>query len=138
MGREWEVTMRRLVRHCNGKPAATDRPRLQTLSHSFTLDANIYVHSERAGRRVMERVSRFLSARLKLRVNRTKSAVDKPQNRKLLGFTFTGGQQPNRRKIAPHALARFKARVRRITRRTWGISLGERINHLARYLVGWR
>src|SRR5438876_5554565 len=38
MGREWEVAMRRLVRHCNGKPAATDRPRLQTLTHSFTLD----------------------------------------------------------------------------------------------------
>jgi RNA-directed DNA polymerase len=101
-------------------------------------DANIYVKSERAGLRVMESVSHFLTQRLKLRVNRAKSAVDKPQHRKFLGFTFTGGKSPNRRKIAPGSLRRFKAKVRELTRRTWGISLEDRILRLSRYLVGWR
>jgi len=114
---------------------------LERRGHRFVRyadDANLYVKSERAGLRVMESVSRLLTQRLKLRVNRAKSAVGKPQERKFLGFTFTGGKHPNRRKIAPEALARFKARVRRITRRTWGISLQERIQHLASYLKGWR
>jgi RNA-directed DNA polymerase len=101
-------------------------------------DSNIYVKSERAGRRVMESVSHFITQRLKLRVNAAKSAVDKPQQRTFLGFTFTGGKNPARRKLAPKAVARFKAQVRELTRRTWGISLEERIRRLSRYLKGWR
>ena len=62
----------------------------------------------------------------------------RPQQRTFLGFTFTGGKSPTRRKIAPKAVARFKAKVRELTRRTWGISLEERIQRLARYLNGWR
>jgi RNA-directed DNA polymerase len=101
-------------------------------------DSNIYVKSERAGRRVMESVSHFITQRLKLRVNATKSAVDKPQHRTFLGFSFTSGKNPARRKLAPKAVARFKAKVRELTRRTRGISLQERIHRLARYLNGWR
>jgi RNA-directed DNA polymerase len=71
-------------------------------------------------------------------VNAAKSAVDRPQQRTLLGFTFTGGKNPSRRKLAPKAVARFKAKVRELTRRTWGISLEERIQRLSRYLNGWR
>ena len=83
-------------------------------------------------------MSHFLIQRLKRRVNEAKSAVAKPQQRTVLGFTFTEGKSPNRRKSAPKALTRFKTTVRELTRRTWGISLEDRIQRLSRYLVGWR
>ena len=85
----------------------------------------------------MASVSRFVSQRLKLRVNREKSAVEVPQKRKFLGFTFTGGRSPNRRKIAPESIQRFRSRVRRLTRRNRGISLEQRVDELSRYLGGW-
>jgi RNA-directed DNA polymerase len=72
-----------------------------------------------------------------LKVNKAKSAVAKPSVRKFLGFSFTYGEQP-RRCIAPQALARFKARVRELTRRTRGRSLAQIVNELSVYLVGWR
>ena len=71
-------------------------------------DSNLYVKSERAGRRVMASVSHFIIQRLKLRVNAAKSAVDRPQQRTFLGFTFTGGKNPARRRLAPKAVARFQ------------------------------
>jgi RNA-directed DNA polymerase len=113
---------------------------LERRGHRFVRyadDANIYVKSERAGRRVMESVSRFLSRKLRLTVNGEKSAVARPWERKFLGFTFTTGGKPKRR-IAPQALTRFKARIRAHTRRTRGISLERMIRELRPYLVGWR
>ena len=80
-------------------------------------DCNIYVRSQRAGERVMASIERFLTKRLKLKVNKAKSAVARPSKRKFLGFSFTSGKQP-RRRIAPQALARFRSRVRELTRRT--------------------
>jgi RNA-directed DNA polymerase len=100
-------------------------------------DCNIYVRSQRAGERVMASVERFLAARLKLRINRTKSAVARSSERKFLGFSFTGGTQPKRR-IAPQALARLKAKVRELTRRSKGASLARIVEDLSRYLTGWR
>jgi len=100
-------------------------------------DCNIYVRSRRAGERVMAGVERFLESRLKLRINRAKSAVALPVQRKFLGFSFTNRTEPKRR-IAPQALARFKARVRELTRRTKGASLAQTIEELSRYLIGWR
>lgn len=100
-------------------------------------DCNIYVRSRRAGERVMASVTRFLTERLKLKVNESKSAVDRPWNRKFLGFTFTTAKSPKRR-IAPKAIARFKARIRELTNRKRGISLEQRIGELRRYLLGWR
>jgi RNA-directed DNA polymerase len=100
-------------------------------------DCNIYVRSRRAGERVMASVTRFLTEKLKLKVNESKSAVDRPWNRKFLGFSFTAGKKPKRR-IAPKAIARFKARIRELTCRTRGISLERMIAQLARYLQGWR
>ncbi len=100
-------------------------------------DCNIYVRSPRAGERVMAGIERFLAKRLKLKVNKAKSAVAKPNTRKFLGFSFTGGRTPKRR-IAPQALARFEARVRELTRRTRGASLEQSIAELSRYLIGWR
>jgi RNA-directed DNA polymerase len=100
-------------------------------------DSNIYVRSERAGQRVMESVSRFITHRLKLKVNEAKSAVARPQERKFLGFSFTAGPVIQRA-IAPKALERFKERIRDITRRAKGFSLETTMEELAPYLRGWR
>src|SRR5437763_2557696 len=85
-------------------------------------DCNIYVGSERAGQRVMESVKRFISEKLKLKVNESKSAVAKPQERKFLGFSFTSGKEL-KRKIAPKAIDRFKERIREITHQARGQSM---------------
>src|ERR1035437_8747618 len=137
MGREWgsghDGVNEALLK---GKPAATDRPRLTPLSHSFTLDCNICVRSERAGQRVMDSVTQFITKELKLKVNETKSAVARPQERKFLGFSFSAGPEP-KRVIAPKALDRFMQRTREITRRAKGVSMKTTIEALAPYMRGW-
>jgi RNA-directed DNA polymerase len=85
----------------------------------------------------MQSVTSFIGRRLKLKVNETKSAVARPQARKFLGFSFTGGKEPKRR-IAPQALLRCKRRVRELTRRTRGVSLPQMTKELASYLRGWK
>src|SRR5216683_3722329 len=113
---------------------------LEKRGHRFVRyadDCNIYVRSQRAGERVMESIEQFLAKRLKLRVNKAKSAVAKPSARKFLGFSFTGEKQP-RRRIAPQAIDRLKARVRELTRRTGGRSLSQVAKELSCYLIGWR
>jgi len=113
---------------------------LEKRGHRFVRyadDCNIYVRSQRAGERVMAGIERFLAKRLRLKVNKAKSAVAKPSVRKFLGFSYTGGREP-RRRIAPQAIARFKARVRELTRRTRGRSLAQTVKELSVYLIGWR
>jgi len=113
---------------------------LEKRGHRFVRyadDCNIYVRSQRAGERVMTSIERFLTRRLKLKVNKAKSAVAKPGVRKFLGFSFTRGEQP-RRRIAPQAIARFKSRVQELTQRTRGASLPQIVKELSVYLVGWR
>jgi RNA-directed DNA polymerase len=100
-------------------------------------DCNIYVCSEPAGHRVMKSITRFITQRLKLKVNETKSAVARPQERKFLGFSFTDGPEI-RRAIAPKALTRFKDKIREITRQAKGISIETTVKRLATYMVGWR
>src|SRR5215467_10756892 len=100
-------------------------------------DCNIYVRSEQAGRRVMESITRFITHKLKLKVNETKSAVARPQERKFLGFSFTAGPEV-KRVIAVKALDRFKRRIREITRRAKGVSIQTTIKELASYMRGWR
>ena len=113
---------------------------LEKRGHRFVRyadDCNIYVRSRRAGERVMAGIEKFLAKRLKLKVNKAKSAVAKPSVRKFLGFSFTSGREP-RRRIAPQAIARFKAKVRELTRRTCGRSLKQIVKELSVYLIGWR
>jgi len=113
---------------------------LEKRGHRFVRyadDCNIYVRSQRAGERVMAGIEQFLAKRLKLRINKAKSAVAKPSVRKFLGFSFTGGEQP-RRRIAPQAITRLKAKVRELTRRTGGQSLSQVAKELSCYLIGWR
>lgn len=99
-------------------------------------DCNIFVASKRAGERVMESVIRFVEGKLKLKVNRDKSAVDRPWNRKFLGFSFLTNKQATIR-LAPKTISRFKEKVRELTNRTRSISMDDRIMHLNRYLMGW-
>src|SRR5205823_10381001 len=98
---------------------------LERRGHHFVRyadDCNVYVRSEPAGQRVMANLTRFIEGRLKLQVNAQKSAVARPWQRSFLGFTVTDEAQP-RRRIADKALARFKDRVRDLTRRHRGVSL---------------
>jgi RNA-directed DNA polymerase len=91
-------------------------------------DCNIYVRSRRAGERVMASVSRFLTKKLRLKVNEAKSAVARPEERKFLGFSISN--DGSERRIAPKALDKFKMQVRDMTRRTRGISLPQLIEEI--------
>jgi RNA-directed DNA polymerase len=97
-------------------------------------DCNIYVQSQAAGERVMASVTEFLEQKLRLRVNRQKSAVAAVQERKFLGCRLLPG---GRLGIAPQSLERAKERVRRLTGRSRGVSLAEVIGGLNWYLRGW-
>src|SRR5664279_3472031 len=113
---------------------------LERRGHRFVRyadDSNIYVRSERAGQRVMESITQFITQELKLKVNEAKSAVARPQDRKFLGFSFTAGPEV-KRVIAPKALDRFKQRIREIARRAKGVSMKTTIEELAPYMRGWR
>src|SRR3979490_542196 len=113
---------------------------LERRGHRFVRyadDSNIYVRSERAGQRVMESITRFITQKLKLKVNEAKSAVARPQERKFLGFSFSAGPDI-KRTIAPKSLERFKQRIRDITRRAKGVSIKTTMEELATYMRGWR
>ncbi len=113
---------------------------LERRGHRFVRyadDCNVYVRSRRAGQRLMEGLTHFLTTRLKLKVNAAKSAVALGSDRTFLGFSFTHGQRP-RRRLAVKTLDRFRARVRTLTRRVRGVSLRQMVKELAAYLLGWR
>jgi len=113
---------------------------LERRGHRFVRyadDGNIYVRSQRAGERVMASVTRFLKRRLKLKVNAAKSAVDRPWNRKFLGFTFTRGRNA-RRKVSEKSLQAFKAKVRKLTSRTRGRTMVRIVKELRKFILGWR
>lgn len=112
---------------------------LERRGHRFVRyadDCNIYVRSKRAGERVMESVSHFLMHRLKLKVNREKSAVDRPWKRTFLGFTFT--TRGLKRRVSDKSMQGFKQEVRRLTRRTRGKQIQQIIEELKVYLTGWK
>ena len=98
-------------------------------------DCNVYVKSERAGKRVLESLTKWLDKKLRLTVNRNKSAVDRPWKRKFLGFTFTTRRK---RSISKQARKKFKARVGKLTKRNRGSSLQRVVSELRSYLIGWR
>src|SRR5246127_1879958 len=113
---------------------------LERRKHRFVRyadDCNIYVRSRAAGERVMTSVTRFLTRRLKLKVNEAKSAGERPVERKFFGVRFSNNKEPKRR-ISPKALLRCKQKIRELTRRTRGISLEQMTKELAAYLRGWK
>lgn len=100
-------------------------------------DCNIYVKSEKAGQRVMESVVKFLTKKLKLKVNQHKSAVAHPWDRKFLGFTFTKGKEP---KIAVHEsrVKRLKDKIRGLTKKMRGNKVTESIRKFIMPITrGW-
>ena len=97
-------------------------------------DCNIYVQSLTAGQRVMESVTRFLEEKLRLRVNRVKSAVAPVGERKFLGHRLLLNGKLG---IAPKSIQRAKEKIRQITRRNRGVSLARGIVELNLFLVGW-
>lgn len=114
---------------------------LERRGHAFVRyadDCNVYVRSMKAGERVMRSVSDFITRRLKLKVNETKSAVDRPSQRKFLGFTIAERPSGAQRRIARAALKRFRGRVRELTRRKRGRSIQQIVTELSTYLRGWR
>jgi RNA-directed DNA polymerase len=113
---------------------------LERRGHRFVRyadDSNIYVRSLRAGERVMESITRFITKRLTLVVNEAKSAVARPWERKLLGFSCTRHRAPKRR-IAPQAVKRFKKRIRTLTQRTRGRRLETLVEPANSDLRGWQ
>ena len=99
-------------------------------------DCNIYVRSRRAGERVMASVSRFLTNKLQLTVNEAKSAVARPEERKFLGFSIAN--DGSERRIAPKALAKFKAQNPGHDPPDTRDQPATVIEDLAPYLLGWR
>ena len=100
-------------------------------------DFVIYVRSKRAGERVKESVERFVTRRLRLKVNAEKSAVGRPWDCKFLGFCFTNSRTNPLVRVHWKTIKRFRLRVRELTCRTRGRSLPQVIAELNRYLRGW-
>lgn len=99
-------------------------------------DANVYVHSKRAGERVMASLERFLWKRLRLRINRGKSAVERPWNRSFLGYSVTMHREP-KLKVAPESVKRLKDKLRMLLRRARGQNLRTVCQQLSIVLRGW-
>jgi len=114
---------------------------LERRGHRFARyadDCNVYVRSKRAGERVLEGLV-GLYAELKLQINAEKSAVARVWDRQFLGFSFwVAPGRVVKRRVAPKALAKMKARIREITSRSGGRSMGQVVTMLRSYLVGWR
>jgi group II intron reverse transcriptase/maturase len=100
-------------------------------------DLMVYVRSERAGQRVIESIAQYVERRLKLRVNRKKSAVDRATKRPFLGFGFFYRDGQVKVRVDPNARTRAKERLRKLTSRRWGISMERRIQAINRFTVGW-
>jgi group II intron reverse transcriptase/maturase len=114
---------------------------LERTGHAFVRyadDCNVYVRSERAGERVLGRMTK-LYGKLKLRINSEKSAVDSAFKRDFLGFGFfvSTGSKEVRVRVSKKAVRKLKERVRKLTRRTGGQSLQQVAKVLSQYLRGW-
>lgn len=113
---------------------------LEKRGHKFCRyadDCNIYVKSERAGQRVMKSITDFIEKKLKLKVNKEKSAVDRPWKRKFLGFSFYLWKGKSRVRISPKSIQRFKEKIKVITSRSYSININDRIRKLNQITVGW-
>lgn len=114
---------------------------LERRGHCFVRyadDANVYVRSRRAGERVMALLRR-LYGRLHLTINETKSAVGSAFGRKFLGYELWAASSGGvKRAVAAKPMAAFKQRVRQLTGRSGGRSMGEVVQRLRPYLLGWK
>jgi RNA-directed DNA polymerase len=112
---------------------------LERRGHRFARyadDSNVYVQSEAAGKRVMASLERFLAERLRLKINRDKSAVGRPWHRKFLGYSIGMNRTP-RLNVAPQSIKRLKARLRALLRMGRGRNLETVIFDANRIIRGW-
>lgn len=120
------------------RPERATRKRREKSAEDLAAAGDRGVRLGRAGERVTGLLRR-LCAGLHLRVNEAKSAVDRPQNRKLLGYSFWWGRGGEvKRRVAPNALQTMKDRVRELTRRSRSQSIASVVADLRSYLVGWK
>jgi RNA-directed DNA polymerase len=113
---------------------------LEKRNHKFCRyadDCNIYVKSEKAGIRVKASITKYLETKLKLKVNEAKSAVDKPFNRKFLGFSFALVDEEVKIIISKPSLKRVKDKIREFTNAVGSRSIEDRIKSINRYIIGW-
>jgi RNA-directed DNA polymerase len=113
---------------------------LEQRGHRFVRyadDCNVYVRSEEAGKRVMASLEHFLAKRLRLRINRDKSAVARPADRKFLGYTVSRHKEKPQLKVAPKSEQRLKKKLKPLLRRSRGRSLTDTIRDLNPKLRGW-
>lgn len=113
---------------------------LEKRGHKFCRyadDCNIYVRSRKAAERTMQSVTKFLEGKLKLRVNREKSAVDRPWKRKFLGFSFYRGKEGVRIRVHKKSVERLKEKIRNITSRSNGMGMDVRLQKLKQLIKGW-
>jgi len=112
---------------------------LERCGHKFCRyadDANVYVGTKRSGERVLSSLTRFLAKQLGLKVNQEKSAVDRPWNRKFLGYSLTFHRKPHL-KVAKASIERLKGKLREMFRRGRGHALRRVIDDLNPVLKGW-
>ncbi|WP_347550913.1 group II intron reverse transcriptase/maturase [Pseudalkalibacillus hwajinpoensis] len=100
-------------------------------------DCQIYVGSRRAAERILRNISQFIKKKLKLKVNKEKSAIDRPWKRTFLGFSFTL-HRDSKIRVAKQSIQRAKQELRRLTSRKWRLAMSDRIKKLNKFIVGWR
>jgi RNA-directed DNA polymerase len=113
---------------------------LERRGHRFVRyadDCNIYVKSTKAGERVMKGISEFIEKKLKLKVNEEKSAVGKPYARIFLGVSFYRNRKQIRVFVPKARKRRFEAKLKKLTNRSWGVSMGYRILKVNQLIQGW-
>ncbi len=114
--------------------------KLEERGHCFVRyadDCNIYVRSERAGKRVMTSLQHFIEQHMRLKVNEAKSAVDRVDRRSFLGFSFYWRGDEARIRLAPHSLDRIRHKLRMMTRRHRGEAVDVTIARLNPLIIGW-
>jgi RNA-directed DNA polymerase len=100
-------------------------------------DCNIYVKSKKSAERVMESITRFIEEKLKLKVNKEKSAVDRPWKLKFLGFSFYHKRGGMGIRVHPKPVMKLKEKLKEITGRSKGMSMAERMIKLKQCITGW-
>lgn len=113
---------------------------LERRGHKFCRyadDNNIYVKSKRAGDRVMQSITAFIENKLKLKVNKDKSAVDRPWKRKFLGFTFYQWYGKVGIRVHEKSVKKFKAKIKAITARSSALNMKQRMIKLRQCIIGW-
>lgn len=100
-------------------------------------DSSIYVRSRKAGERVMASITRYITGTLKLKVNAEKSSVREPEKMKILGFSFYRSSEEYRIGIADKSVQGLKEKIRKLTGRSYSISLADRLRRLGQLMSGW-